>query len=246
VKGFFLSLFAKIKRNRIGLSLLLFSIYMLLGGTLYTEQVHDTYEPARKKLAYNHLHDKGIKNKKVLDAIYTVKRHLFLPKSLWSRAYQDIPLPFGDGYYAIEPSLVALIADKLAITGEERILVIGTREGYLCAVLAQLAKAVYTIETEYTLYRQAEIGFYAQGIINIWMRLSADYYNWQQGTVFDCIVVNGSLPELPDKLLDLLKEGGVLIVPLGDRNGFQELILIKKKNGQTEQKVLATVMFPPL
>jgi protein-L-isoaspartate(D-aspartate) O-methyltransferase len=241
-----LRLFAKINRRLVGLSVFLFCMHIFLGGTLYAEQLHDTYESARKKLAYNHLHDKGIKNKKVLDAIYTVKRHLFLPKILWSRAYQDIPLPFGEGYYAIEPSLVALIADTLAIKGEERILVIGTREGYLCAVLAQLAKAVYTIETDYTLYRRAEIGFYAHRIINIWMRLSADYYSWQQGTVFDCIVVNGAVPEVPDKLFDLLKEGGVLIAPVGDQNGFQELIWIRKKNGQPEQKVLGTVMFPPL
>lgn len=236
----------KMKKGSVVLTALLCCIYVLLGTTLYAEQTIDKYEAARKKLAYNHLHDKGIENLKVLNAIFAVKRHLFLPEKLWPIAYQDIPLPLKEGYYAIEPSVVALIADKLALKGEERVLVIGTREGYLCAVLAQLAKAVYTVETDYPFYRQAEIGFYAHKLFNIWMRLSADYYDWQDGILFDCIVVNGALTEIPPKLLDLLKEGGILILPVGDQNGFQELIRIVKKNGNAEKQILAYVMFPPL
>ncbi|MBN1798100.1 MAG: protein-L-isoaspartate O-methyltransferase [Spirochaetales bacterium] len=221
-------------------------ICMLLGGNVAAEQPGDKYEAARKKLAYNHLHDKGIENQKVLDTIFTVKRHLFFPEKLWPMVYQDIPLPLKQGYYAIEPSIVALIADNLALNGEERVLVVGTREGYLCAILALLAKAVYTVETDYALYRQAEIGFYAHKLFNIWMRLSSDYFAWQDGIRFDCIVVNGALPEIPLKLLDLLKEGGILILPLGDQDGFQELVRIKKKNGNREKQILKYVMFPPL
>jgi protein-L-isoaspartate(D-aspartate) O-methyltransferase len=217
-----------------------------LGETLNAEESHDQYEAARKKLVYNHLHDKGIENAKVLDAVYAVKRHLFLPSSLWPKAYQDVPLPLGNGGYVIEPSLVALIADKLYLTGKERILVIGTREGYLCAVLAGLAGEVYTIESDYSLYRQAEAGFYAHKLTNIWMRLSANYFNWKQGILFDCIVVNGAVKEVSPELLGLLKEGGTLIIPLGDKSGFQELVRMVKTNAHPEKQFLSYVMFPPL
>jgi protein-L-isoaspartate(D-aspartate) O-methyltransferase len=244
--GLFLGEVKNLNKVSVIVTAFLCCIYVLLGGTLEAQQGSDKYEGARKKLAYNHLHDKGIENQKVLDAVFTVKRHLFLPEKLWPRAYQDIPLPLNQGYYAIEPSVAALIADKLSLKGEERVLVIGTREGYLCAILAQLTKAVYTVETDYALYRQAEIGFYKHKIFNIWMRLSSDYFAWQDGAGFDCIVVNGALQEIPVKLLDLLKEGGILILPLGDQSGFQELVRIKKKNGKSEKRILKYVMFPPL
>ncbi len=225
----------------IGCCFILFSHLLL-----YADGAGNSFAAQRKKLAYNHLHDIGIHNPKVLDAIYKVKRHLFLPRRLWSKAYEDVPLPLGNGNFAIEPSLVALIADKLSLTGNERILVIGTHEGYLCAVLAKLARAVFAVETDYKDYKQSQAGFFAHRLSNIWVSFSSRYFQWKHDMTFDRIVVNGAVSELPPEIFDLLKDGGILIAPVGDPAGFQKLVKISTKGSKREKHVLATVMFPPL
>jgi protein-L-isoaspartate(D-aspartate) O-methyltransferase len=223
-----------------------FLFFSLLHPSVFAGGPDTGFEEQRKKLAYNHLHDKGIENTKVLDAIYAVKRHLFLPRALWSKAYEDIPLPLDNGYFIPEPSLAALIADRLLLGGEERVLVIGTHEGYLCAVLSRLAKAVFTVEKNYADFKLAAAAFSAQGLGNIRMRLTSRYFDPYGDMRFDRIVINGCVSEIPPDLVSLLDENGILIAPVGDPAGFQKLIRITKKDNKTEKRVLATVMFPPL
>ncbi len=223
-----------------------FCFFTLFQAVVFAGGPDAGFEALREKLAYNHLHDKGIENTKVLDAVYAVKRHLFLPRALWSKAYEDIPLPLGKGYFIPEPSLTALIADKLLLEGNESVLVIGTHEGYLCAVLSRLAKAVFTVETDYANFKQAAAVFSAQGYGNIRMRLISRYFDLGGDIHFARIVINGCVPEIPSGLAGLLAEDGVLIAPVGDPAGFQKLIRITKKENKTETRVLATVMYPPL
>ncbi|MDD5166181.1 MAG: protein-L-isoaspartate(D-aspartate) O-methyltransferase [Candidatus Omnitrophica bacterium] len=188
---------------------------------------------------------RGINNQRVLDAFLKVERHKFIPKELEVNAYADFPLPIGEGQTISQPYIVALMTDTLGLTGEERILEIGTGSGYQTAILAELAKEVYTVERLIDLSGRAEDTLKEAGYTNIRLKSGDGTQGWPEFAPFDRIVVTAASPNIPKPLAEQLKENGRLILPLGESIS-QILTLAEKHNGKINTKQICGCVFVPL
>ena len=156
-----------------------------------------------------------ITNKEVLKAMESVQRHLFVPESERSRAYQDRPLPIGHHQTISQPYIVALMTEKLNPDKDDRVLEIGTGSGYQAAVLAKLVKEVYTIEIVEPLGKQATETLKELGYDNVHVRIGDGYKGWPDVAPFDGIIITAAPPQLPQPLVEQLKTGAKLVVPEG-------------------------------
>lgn len=224
------------------LAILLFFIYHHIDAV--SEEID--YEAARQKMVEEQLIARGIKDKKVLEIMGLVERHKFVPEDMKKYAYEDTPLPIGEGQTISQPYIVALMTELLKLKGDEVILEIGTGSGYQAAILAELAKEVYTIEIIDSLGRQAQERLEGLGYTNIKVRIADGYYGWQEYAPFDGIIVTAAADYIPQPLVDQLKIGGRLIIPVGDKN-MQKLLLVQKElGGKLKKYELTAVMFVPL
>lgn len=178
----------------------------------------------------------GIKDKRIIDAIDSTPRELFVPDSLKDIAYIDSALPIGFGQTISQPSLVAHMIQLLELTGEEKVLEIGTGSGYQTALLAKLANKVYTIEIVKELYEKSKQTLDALGIKNVEYKLGNGYDGWEEYAPFDRIIVTAAPPKIPSKLLQQLKKDGRMVVPVGPQNQTQILkLIIKTQDGFIER-----------
>ncbi len=191
------------------------------------------------------IQDRGITDPKVLGAMNKVPRHLFVSEALEDQAYQDFPLPIGEGQTISQPYIVAQMTQALDLTKDDRILEIGTGCGYQTAILAQLAYKVYTIERIRNLFIGARRIFDDLGIHNIVARCSDGTMGWQDEAPFDAIIVTAGAPQIPDVLIDQLTEGGRLVVPVGNQH-TQELIKISRDGQHIRQTSLGGCRFVKL
>ncbi len=194
----------------------------------------------------NDIEARGIKDPLVLGAMRKVPRHLFVDESLRQQAYEDHPLPIGEGQTISQPYVVALMTQALTLKGDERILEVGTGSGYQAAVLAEIARDVFTVEIRPELYGKTRDKLRSLGYQNIHTKQGDGYLGWPDEAPFDAIIITASTDRLPPPLIAQLKEGGRMIMPLGDSTFFQRLTLVTKKNGKTEMKTLESVRFVPL
>jgi protein-L-isoaspartate(D-aspartate) O-methyltransferase len=182
---------------------------------------------------------------RVLRVLADVPRHLFVPPDRMSEAYLNRPVPIGYGQTISQPFIVALMTDLLDIGPDDRVLEIGTGCGYQTAILAGLARSVFTIELCRPLAERAAKTFEAIGLTNVTTRVGDGYLGWPEEAPFDAIVVTAAPPSIPDALLDQLKPGGRLVLPVGDRS--QQLILVEKRRDQsTILREIIPVCFVPL
>ena len=182
----------------------------------------------------NQIEARGVQNPRVLSAMLTVPRHLFVNEALMDQAYSDHPLPIGDQQTISQPYIVALMTEALALQKGDRVLEIGTGSGYQAAILAQTAFRVYTIERNRRLYSTARGLFDKLGYFNIVTRYGDGTMGWKEESPFDAIVVTAGAPALPDTLVDQLDIGGRMVIPVGSLFS-QELIRIEKtENGINE------------
>jgi len=212
-------------------------------------QVHkDTpkYRQAREKMILSQIRSRGISNEKVLKAMSEVLRHSFVPKELASQAYRDHPLPIGEGQTISQPYIVALMTESLELKGHERVLEIGTGSGYQAAILANAAKEVYTIEIKKKLYTKANQTLRSLDYSNIRTRHADGYFGWPEAAPFDCIMVTASIDHIPPPLLKQLKDGGRLILPLGNPFSYQNLSLVTKQGEDYTVKQITGVLFVPM
>lgn len=204
-----------------------------------------TSQRARDRLA-ERLRERGIADPAVLAAMRKVPRHLFVDEALESRAYEDIALPIGFGQTISQPYVVArmseLLRDGRALG---RVLEIGTGCGYQAAVLAELAREVYTVERIAELFRQARRRFRALGYRNIFSRHDDGRFGWPEAAPFDAILVAAAAETLPAALPEQLAEGGVLVAPLGP-GGSQHLVRFRRREGKLEEERFDPVVFVPL
>ena len=189
---------------------------------------------------------RGITDPKVLDAMATVPRHLFVPEDMRDKAYADRPLPIGQGQTISQPYIVALMTECLGLTGGERVLEIGTGSGYQAAILSEIVKAVYSIEIKEALHRQATRLLRSEGYINVETRQGDGYFGWEQAAPFDCIMITASVNHIPPPLLKQLKDNGRLILPLGNPFSYQNLVLVTKKGDDYRVKQITGVLFVPM
>lgn len=182
----------------------------------------------------------------VRQALLDVPRHAFVPDALQDAAYDNSPLPIGEGQTISQPYIVAIMTELLALGPEQQVLEIGSGSGYQTAVLARLAKQVYSIEIVETLAKRAANRLKLLGYHNVEMRVGDGYRGWPEAAPFDAIIITAATESVPPPLLEQLKPGGRLIVPLD--NGFdQELTLISKApSGEISQRKLLPVAFVPM
>ncbi|MDD5730960.1 MAG: protein-L-isoaspartate(D-aspartate) O-methyltransferase [Candidatus Omnitrophica bacterium] len=203
------------------------------------------YAELRKRMVEDQLIARGIKDKFVLDAFYKIERHNFIPEALRQSAYADHPVPIGEGQTISQPYIVALMTEALGLSGREKVLEIGTGSGYQAAILAELAKEVYTIERHGALAERTEALIKELGYKNIKIRTGDGTLGWKEEAPFDRIIVTAAAPEIPQPLADQLKDGGKLIMPLGGAFG-QILTLAEKINNKLKLLELCGCTFVPL
>lgn len=206
----------------------------------------DIFHKKREEMVRYDIEARGIKDKKVLSAMLKVKRHLFVDSSLVDKAYNDHPLPIGEGQTISQPYIVALMTEALSLKGDEKVLEVGTGSGYQAAILAEIVKEVYTIEINKKIYEMAATRLKELGYKNIKVKLGDGYQGWKEYAPFDAIMVTAAAKRIPPPLLEQLKEGGRLIIPLGATLFHQELTLIRKENGKYIKKEICSVRFVPM
>jgi len=203
------------------------------------------YSDLRKRMVSEQLIGRGIQEGRILEAFSSVERHLFVPENLRDAAYSDYPLPIGQGQTISQPYIVALMTESLYLTGEEKVLEIGTGSGYQTAILAKLVKQVYTVERLPELAKKAGEIFKHMGYGNIFQKTADGTLGWPEEAPFDRIIVTAAAGQIPPPLIEQLKDKGKLILPL-DQGLGQELTLIEKINGNLKKTRIAGCVFVPL
>ncbi len=230
-------------------SLILIALFPLLttcgnGNKGLERSERGDFKAMREQMVETQIKARGVKDPRVLSAMLKVERHLFVPKEYRSSAYNDQPLPIGEGQTISQPYIVALMTELLELKGEEKVLEVGTGSGYQAAILAELAKEVYTIEIIETLANSAKKLLSELGYKNIYVKTGDGYLGWPEASPFDAIIVTCAPDHIPQPLLDQLKEGGRLVIPVGTYS--QELKKITKRQGQFETKDVIPVIFVPM
>ena len=201
----------------------------------------------RIKMVKDQIERRGIKDKKVLESMRQVPRHFFVPKDAEKNAYDDRPLPIGYGQTISQPYIVALMTELLNLDFMDKVLEIGTGSGYQAAILSKIVEKVYTIEIYKELYERANEKFKLLNYNNIISLNTDGYYGWEQFAPFDAIIVTCAPSFVPPPLIQQLKVGGLLVIPVGPPFTVQKLLLIKKvdkDNIITEE--ICSVSFVPL
>ena len=202
------------------------------------------FSKLREEMVNTQIEARGIKDRRVLEAMRKVPRHKFVPRLYQRFAYRDFPLPIGEGQTISQPYIVALMTDLLKLTGNERVLEIGTGSGYQAAILAELTHYVYTIEILPVLAERAEELLKRLGYKNIVVKCGDGYLGWEEYAPFDAIIVTCAPEEIPQALVEQLADGGRMVIPVG--SNYQELMLIEKKNNQIKIKNIIPVRFVPM
>lgn len=188
---------------------------------------------------------RGIKDKKVLDALRKIPRHKFVPKQYASEAYNDHPVPIGYGQTISQPYIVALMTELADVKPGEKALEIGTGSGYQAAVLAEITDSVYTIEIITELAQSSNETLNQLGYKNIEVKNADGYFGWKDYAPFDAIVVTAAAEHIPPPLIEQLNEGGKMIIPVGHAFQVQNLMLIEKKDGKIKSRSIIPVRFVP-
>ncbi len=219
---------------------------ILLLFILLTSPVQvDPYKEKREAMVKETIERRGVNDKAVLEAMRTVKRHLFVPKELAPEAYTDSPLPIGQGQTISQPYMVAYMTEVIKPKPEIKVLEVGTGSGYQAAVLAEIVKEVYTIEIVPELGKTAAERLKTLGYSNIQTRIGDGYIGWKEHAPFDAIIVTAGAESVPPPLLEQLKEGGRMVIPVGPAFMTQTLKLIEKRKGKAVSKNLMPVVFVP-
>jgi len=202
---------------------------------------------ARKRMVERQLQGPGrnIRNARVLAAMAAVPRHEFVPERLRAEAYGDYPLPIGHGQTISQPYIVAFMTEQLDPQPTDKILEVGTGSGYQAAVLAKLVAEVYTIEIVEPLARRAGADLKRLGYDNVKVRSGDGYQGWPEAAPFDAVIVTCAPDHVPQPLVDQLKDGGKMIVPVGEL-GDQYLYLLEKKGGEIRRTAVLPVRFVPM
>ncbi len=202
------------------------------------------YEMKRKRMLETQIKARGIRDARVLEAMSKVPRHLFVSEAQIAYAYDDGPLPIGEGQTISQPYIVALMTELAGLESESRVLEIGTGSGYQAAVLAEICKEVYSVEILEKLGKEAEARLKKLGYASVSVKIGDGYQGWKENAPFDAIIVTAAPEHVPQPLIDQLKIGGRLVIPVGEI--FQELVLIRKTEKGIIKENITGVRFVPM
>jgi len=209
------------------------------------EPQFDSFLDQRQRMIAVQLRRRGIHDERVLSAMERVPRHEFVPSQFWNHAYDDDPVPIGEGQTVSQPYIVAYMLENLAIAAEHRVLEIGTGTGYQAALLAELAREVITIERHASLAEVARRNLDRLGYRNVIVMHGDGTQGWPEKAPYDRIIVAAAAPHLPQPLFEQLVEGGKIIAPLGSPE-VQDLTLVEKRDGVANASRLEGCRFVPL
>jgi len=238
-----------VKHSR-ALIVLLLALTLMSAGSVRaqdqkTAEAADPTAAARNRMVQRHLVERGIKNPRVLDAFRTVPRHKFLPPKTRRQAYDDESIPIGEGQTITPPYDVAFMTEVLDPKATDTVYEVGTGSGYQSAILSRLVKDVYSVEIHAPLSERATAVHKELGYTNIHTRVGDGYEGWPDAAPFDAIIVTCAPHRIPKPLLDQLKEGGRMVIPLGDRF-TQSVHLVIKQDGKLIDKELKPTLFVPM
>jgi protein-L-isoaspartate(D-aspartate) O-methyltransferase len=202
------------------------------------------WEPLRQQMVQEQIRERGVRQPEVLQAMEVVPRHLFVPPDRRDQAYGDAPLPIGSGQTISQPYIVALMTELLDLDRGDKVLEIGTGSGYHAAVLSRVAGEVYSIEILDDLGRQARSTLHQLGYENVQVRIGDGYQGWPEKAPFDAIILTAAPPAIPQPLIDQLKVGGRMVVPVG--SFVQDLLLLTKTSTGVQKRTVAPVRFVPM
>ena len=230
------------------LPLLLFSSAVFAAEDDYSRQREDMTRAIEDDVRATSLYlDKEVLDPRVMEAINTVPRHVLVPTNQRRHAYLNQPIPIGYGQTISQPYIVAIMTDLLNSQPEHKILEVGTGSGYQAAILSRLVQEVYTIEIIEALGKRAKRDLTELNYDNIKLRIGDGYYGWKQNAPFDGIVVTAAASHIPPSLIQQLKPGGRMVIPVGSRFLTQQLLLvIKNQRGNVTTQQILPVRFVPL
>ena len=227
------------------MKLLLILSLALSASCVSQNQSSMDYTNERLDMVNDQIKARGIKDKRVLEAMVKVPRHLFVPEPYTKNAYEDTPLPIGLDQTISQPYIVAFMTEALMLKATDKVLEIGTGSGYQAAILAEICDSVYTIDIFKQLADRAEQTLNKLLYKNIRVKHGDGFQGWPEYAPFDAIIVTCAPSDIPRPLQDQLAEGGRMIIPVGN-SGIQQLILLVRKNGRIMQESVLPVRFVPM
>lgn len=206
----------------------------------------DPFAQAREEMVKRDIISRGITDTRVIEALRRVPRHLFVPQELEKLAYEDTPLPIGYGQTISQPYVVALMTENLKVQPEDKVLEVGTGSGYQAAILREMGCRVYTVEIIKALADGAKERFAVLGYQDISVLWGDGYFGWREHAPFDGIIVTCAVDHIPPPLLEQLKEGGRMVIPVGPPWSMQSLLVVEKTQEGIVTQDLGAVRFVPL
>jgi protein-L-isoaspartate(D-aspartate) O-methyltransferase len=221
-------------------------LFLGISVSLASFDEEPAYTRMKEKMVREQLMSRDITDKRVLDAMSKVPRHLFVSPSYRRQAYGDYPLPIDEGQTISQPYIVALMTQYLKVGEDNKVLEIGTGSGYQAAVLAHLTNQVYSVEIREKLAEKASATLAKLGYDQVKVKWGDGYYGWEEHAPYDAIIITCAANHIPPPLLKQLKQGGRLIIPLGSTLYFQTLTLITKTDGKPQVEHISGVRFVPM
>lgn len=234
--------FSTMKKSRSAVLLFIGTLLLMLFIALVPK---DSYKKQRDRMV-THLQKSGIDDQRVLAAMRMVERHMFVPEKWREDAYENRPLPIGEGQTISQPFVVAYMTQELLVDSTDRVLEIGTGSGYQAAILAQIVDSVFTIEIKPRLAEQAAARLQSLDYTNIKTRCADGYFGWPEHAPFDAIIITCAVNHVPGPLLEQLRVGGHMILPLGSVRYYQILTRIEKTEDGYTSEYLSSVAFVPM
>lgn len=230
------------------LAIIILIISVLIGRSNAKNEVEEkaNFEIFRMKMVEEQIKTRGIKNKPVLEAMKRVPRHEFVPDEYIDQAYNDHPLPIGEGQTISQPYIVALMTELAMIGPESKVLEVGTGSGYQAAILAQIVKKVYSVEIIKSLGERAMKRLEELGYKNIEVKIADGYFGWEENAPYDAIIVTAAPDHIPHPLINQLKDGGVQVIPVGPPGAYQTLWQVIKNGDKLISNNMGGVSFVPL
>ena len=224
----------------------LFLILILLNFSTCSAQEEMDFTRLWEAMVNRQIIDRGVNDPDVIKAMREVPRHLFVPRKNRAFSYSDHPLPIGEGQTISQPYIVAFMTEALKLRPGERVLEIGTGSGYQAAILAELIDEVYSIEIIEALGKKARETLEKLGYKNVHIKIGDGHKGWPQKAPFDAIIVTCAPEQIPRPLVEQLKEGGRMIIPVGRKGAVQKLVRAVKKGGRLQTQEVMLVRFVPM